>query len=236
MSPARPEPCLNRLVEGLPRRDRNRIQAACEPVELVAGDVLYQRGRPIRQVYFPLTGFISLVAILQGHRPLELGLIGNEGMLGVTLVLDIDSAPAQAVVQGDGTALQLSVAQLRLEMRRSPALRRALNRYLYMTMAHLARTMACTHFHEIEPRLAHWLLMTHDRAQADQFHLTHELLADMLGVRRSGVTIAAGVLQQRKLISYTRGTISILDRKGLEAASCGCYKALLGDRAKLFAA
>jgi CRP-like cAMP-binding protein len=218
---------VNRLIEGLPRKERDRLLQRCEPVDLVFGAILCEPGQPFRHVYFPLSGFISLVATLGGHQPLELALIGNEGMLGVTLALGVNAAPMRAVVQGAGTALRMSAAQLRRELRGSPALRRMLNHYLYAMLAQLAQSAACTHFHEIEPRLARCLLMSHDRAHADHFHLTHKFLADMLGVRRSGVTIAAGALQQRKLIRYTRGEISILDRKGLEAASCECYEAVI---------
>lgn len=228
VSVATPVQVVNRLIEGLPRKERNRILQHCEPVNLVFGVILCEPGQPFRHVYFPLSGFVSLVASVAGHQPLELGLIGNEGMLGVTLALGVNAAPMRAVVQSAGTALRMSAAQLRRELRDSPALLRTLNRYLYVTLAQLAQSAACTHFHEIEPRLARCLLMSHDRAHADHFHLTHKFLADMLGVRRSGVTIAAGALQQRKLIRYTRGEISILDRKGLEAASCECYEAYTG--------
>lgn len=233
MSAPGPEQSVNGLIEALPRRDRNRITAGCEPVQLVAGAVLCDRNHRLRHVYFPLAGFISLVTTLEGHRPLEISLIGSEGMLGATLVLGMTSAPARAIVQGPGTALRMAVPRLMKELSRSPALRRTLNRHVYMLLVQLARTVGCTHFHEIEPRLARWLLVTQDLAGADHYHLTHEMLADMLGVRRSGVTIAAGSLQQRKLIRYSRGRISILDREGLEAASCKCYQALRRDRAKL---
>jgi CRP-like cAMP-binding protein len=223
----------NRLIENLPREDRSRIEQLCEPVDLVFGAVLCKRDQQLRYVYFPVTGFISLVTTLVGHRPLEMGLIGNEGMLGVTLMLGVDSAPMDAVVQGAGTALRMTAVQLRHELRDNPLLQRTLNRYLFVLMVQLAQSSACTHFHEIEPRLACWLLLTHDRAHADHFYLTHEFLADMLGVRRSGVTVAAGALQLRKLIRYRRGEISILDRDGLEAASCECYGALADDYARL---
>lgn len=225
---------VNRLLKGLPRRQRDRILARSEPVDLVFGDVLCEPDKPFRHVYFPLTGFISLVAPMAGHRPLEMGLIGNEGMLGVTLVLGVKTVPLRAVVQGTGTALRMSASRLEVEVRKSPALLRALNRYLYVLMAQLAQTAACTRFHDVGSRLARWLLMTHDRAHADHFHLTHEFLADMLGVRRSGVTIAAGELQRRELIHYARGEISILDRPGLEAASCECYDAVVEDYAQAF--
>ncbi len=227
-------PLVNRLIGSLPRKERDRILERCEPVDLVFGTVLCEPGQLFRRVYFPLTGFISLVVEMGGHKPLEMGLIGNEGMLGVTLALGVSTAPHRGVVQGSGTALRMSAPQLRGALRDSPALLRTLNRYLYVLMAQLSQTAACTRFHVVEARLARWLLMTHDRAHADYFHLTHQFLADMLGVQRSAVTIAAGALQHRKLVHYTRGKITVLDRKGLEAASCECYKAVVEDYANLF--
>jgi CRP-like cAMP-binding protein len=225
---------INRLIESLPRGERNRILESCEIVERSFGTILCEPDQRYEHVYFPLTGFISLVTTLKGHPPLEMGLIGNEGMLGGTLALGVPIVPMCAVVQGSGRLLRMTAVQLRRELRASPALQQALNRYLHVLMAQLSQLAACAHFHEIEPRLACWLLMTHDRAHTDHFHLTHEYLADMLGVRRSGVTIAAGALQLRKLIRYTRGEIQILDRKRLEAASCECYAALLEDYAEQF--
>ncbi|WP_339081962.1 Crp/Fnr family transcriptional regulator [Pseudomonas sp. TMP9] len=229
MSVKAPLHILSRLIEGLPSQQRKRLLNACEPVDLVFGNILHEAEEPIRHVYFPLSGFISLVTTLEGHQPLEMGLIGNEGMLGATLALGVAQAPMRAVVQGSGSALRISSGVFKQEMLSSPALLRTLKRYLYVVTAQLSQSAACTHFHAIEPRLARWLLMTHDRAHADHFHLTHEFLADMLGVRRSGVSIAAAVLQERGLISYSRGEIYILDRKGLEHASCECYAALTAD-------
>lgn len=226
---------VNHLLKALPCKESNRILERCEPVELAFGTILCEPDQPFQYVYFPLTGFISLVIALDSHPPLEMALIGNEGMLGATLALGANAVPMRAMVQGAGTALRMTAAELRRELRNSPGLQRLLHRYLYVLIAQLSQTAACSHFHEIEPRLAFWLLMTHDRAHADHFHLTHELLADMLGVRRSGVTIAAGSLQQRQVIRYIRGEISILDRKGLEAASCECYGAILEDYAHLLA-
>jgi len=224
----------NTLIAGAPSKERLRFLANCEPVDLVFGDILYEAGRPIEHVYFPLVGFISLVATLDGRQPLEMGLIGNEGMLGVTLTLGVKTAPMRAVVQGEGTALRMTAVQLIRQLRDSPTMLRALDRYLYVLMAQLTQSSACTRFHEIEPRLARWLLMTHDRAHADHFHLTHEFLAGMLGVRRSGVSVAAAELQLRKIIRYSRGRISILNRKGLEAASCLCYDAMIKGYADVF--
>ena len=225
----------NNLIECLSRSERSRLLQRCEPVDLILGAILSETNQPFEHVYFPLTGFISLMMRVGEHPPLEMGLIGSEGMLGVTLVLGVNTAPLRAVVQGPGTALRMTAKQLRSEMRDSPALVGMLHRYLYVLMAQLAQTGACTHFHEIEPRLARWLLMTHDRAHADHFYLTHKYLADMLGVQRSAITIAAGSLQRKHLIEYSRGDICILDRGGLEAASCECYAAVMGDYARVFA-
>jgi CRP-like cAMP-binding protein len=230
-----PAQVVNQLIEGLPRRERNRILDCCEPVDLVFGTVLCEPDRPYRHVYFPLSGFVSLVATVGGHQPLEMRLIGNEGMLGVTLVLGVNTTPLRGVVQGSGTALRMSTGKFRRELGGCPVLLRTLHRYLYVLMAQLSQVAGCNRFHEVQSRLAYWLLMTHDRAHADHFHLTHEFLADMLGVQRSAVTIAAGTLQKKKLISYTRGEIRVLSRSGLEAASCECYDAVIQDYAQLLA-
>ncbi len=209
---------------------------SCTTVEMTFGETLCEAEQPFEHVYFPLKGFISLVAKLDDHPALEMGLIGNEGMLGATLLLDVDAVPLRGVVQGAGNALRMTASELRKQLRESPTLTRTLGRYLYVLMAQLSQTAACTRFHEIRPRLARWLLMTHDRSHGDGFHLTHEFLADMLGVQRSAITIAAGGLQRRKLIRYTRGHITILNRRGLEAASCECYAAVMTDYRKLLAA
>ncbi len=229
MSVAIPVRVVNRLISGLPRKERSGILERCEVADLTFGEILCEPGQAYRHVYFPLMGFISTVATLDGHKPLEMRLIGNEGMLGATMILGVNTAPLRAVVQGSGTALRMGDAQFRRVLRDNPQLLRTMNRYLYVLLAQLSQSAGCNTFHEVEARLARWLLMTHDRAHADHFHLTHEFLADMLGVRRSGVTNAAGALQRRGLIGYTRGEISVLDRAGLESASCECYEAGMDD-------
>jgi CRP-like cAMP-binding protein len=158
----------NRLIAGIPTKDRVRLLANCEPVDLVFGDILSEADQPIEHVYFPLAGFVSLVATLDGHQPLEMGLVGNEGVLGVTLKLGIKTAPMRAVVQGTGTALRMTESKFMRYFSDTPAMFRILDRYLYVLMAQLTRSSACTRFHEIEPRLARWLLMTHDRARVSR--------------------------------------------------------------------
>jgi CRP-like cAMP-binding protein len=216
----------NRLLAALPRKDRQRVTVGCEQVELTYADVLCEPGARIQHAYFPADSFISLAAPVDGRASLEVGLIGNEGMLGIPLILGIRVSPYRALVRGSGTALRMTVASFHRELGASLALRRGLNRYLYALMAQFAQTAACTGFHVLESRLARWLLMTHDRAHGNSFHLTHDFLAEMLGVRRVGVTKAAGALQRAKLIGYRRGQITVLDRPGLEATSCDCYRTM----------
>ena len=215
---------LNHLIELLPRRDRAELLAICEPVQLVLGEVLCESATATRHVYFPVDGFISLVAQIHDHPGLEVGMVGREGMLGAQLALGVATTPLRALVQGPGAAWRIGAPLFRRQLAASPALQRVLNRYLYVLMLQLTSSAACLRFHQIGPRLARWLLMSQDRAHADSFHVTHEFLSYMLGVRRVGVTAAAGALQQGGLIEYRRGAMQVLDRDGLEAAACSCYQ------------
>lgn len=218
-------PATNLLLAALPLKDREALLSNCEEVELVFAEELYRAGDIIPHVYFPIKGFISLIMPADNNANLEVGLSGNEGMLGITLILNIDVAPFRALVQGSGSAFRISTDLFRQHLAQSPALQKLLTRYLYVTIMQLALTGACTRFHLVEARLARWLLMTQDRAHSNHFHITHVFLAYMLGVRRVGITKAASSLQKKKLISYKRGNITILNRIGLEAASCPCYQA-----------
>lgn len=226
----------NHLIEQLPSRDRRRLLAIAEPVLLVLSEVICDRGEPLRHVYFPVDGFISLVTRVDGHPSLEVGMVGREGMFGAPVALGALSSPWQALVQGAGSAWRVAIGPFRRELADSEALQRSLDRYLCVLMAQMATSAACLRFHQIGPRLARWLLMTQDRAHAGSFHVTHEFLASMLGVRRVGVTLAAGALQRNGLIEYHRGLLTVLDRPGLEAAACSCYVAdLQGYREQMTA-
>jgi CRP-like cAMP-binding protein len=229
-------PVVNRLIAALPQRDARRLLAVAEPVELEFGAVLYEAGARIRYAYFPTASFISEMIRLDPHSIVEVGLIGNEGMLGASLALDATESSLTALVQGAGPAWRLTSAALLRELERSAALRAGVQRYVAVRIGQLAQTAGCTRFHLVEQRLARWLLMTQDRAHKDAFRVTHEFLAYMLGVRRVGVTKAAHALQARHLIDYRRGAVTILDRAGMEAAACACYRADLATYARLLAA
>lgn len=215
----------NRLLTALPREEHERFVAHAEPVTLAFGETLAEQGESLHNVYFPTDCFISMITTMDEGTKLETGLIGNEGMLGAFLVLEVDRSPTRALVQGGGPALCMETGQFHRQLANSPGLRRVLKRYLHVMIMQLGQTAVCNRFHLVEARLARWLLMTQDRAHSDGFAITHEFLAFMLGVRRAGISEAASTLQRRNLIRYRRGHLTIMDRDGLEATACGCYSA-----------
>jgi CRP-like cAMP-binding protein len=214
----------NQLLAALSRKSYAELAPGLTPVVLTFGDVLYEPGQTIDQVYFPGDSMVSLLTLVEDHLALEVGLVGLEGMVGSPIALGVARSPVRALVQGGGSAMRMSAGSFRSALRRSPSLQRGLLRFVHDLMSQVTQTAACNRFHVVEARLARWLLMTRDRMRADEFRLTQDFLSHMLGVRRVGVTEAAGALQGRKLIEYSRGVIGILNGPGLEAAACSCYR------------
>jgi CRP-like cAMP-binding protein len=215
---------VNSLLAALPRADYESLLPSLERVALASGQVLYEPGERIRHAYFPSDARVSLMTVMVMERKsLEVNLIGREGMIGIPLVLGSETSPVRALVQSKGSALRLPAARLQEALRYGPALRDELLRYAYAKLLQARQTAACNRFHPIEARVACCLLTTRDRVRSNDFSLTHEHLADALGIRRVGVTVAASALQRRKLIRYHRGHVRIINGKGLEAASCECY-------------
>jgi CRP-like cAMP-binding protein len=219
-----PNRAENSLLAGLPRKSYQRMQPQLEPVTLKFGDVLYRPGEAIRQVYFPIDCVVSLLTLVGGHLALEVGMVGREGVLGIPLALGVSDSPVRALVQGSGTALRMKSAHFLRELQRNAPLQRAVRRYTHDRLVQVTQTAACNRFHHVEARLARWLLMTRDRVRSNQFRVTQEMLGGMLGVLRVAVTNAAGKLQKRGLISYSRGQMKVLDSRALEAVACLCYQ------------
>ncbi len=216
----------NWVLASIPDSEYQRLNRHLEPVTLKFGQVLYEPGKTICHVYFPVNCLISLLTSVDRRRTLEVGMVGNEGMAGMPFILGIGISGVRALVQGSGQALRVRATTFRADLGRSPALQQSLYRYTYALMAQISQTAACNRFHAAGERLARWLLMTRDRVGADAFSLTQEFLAHMLGLRRVGVTEAASELKRRGLIAYTRGQLRILDVAGLKRTSCSCYQAV----------
>lgn len=214
----------NRLLGLLPSRDFERLRPHLHRVALDYRQSLYGANKPIESVYFIETGVGSLVNTMTNGDAAEVGTIGNEGIVGLPFVLGDDRAPTSVYVQVPGTGLCITAELFRREMARSASMRAVMLRYTHAFFNQVAQSAACNHFHSLEQRCCRWLLMTHDRMQSDEFLLTQEFLAMMLGVQRTGVTAAASALQRAGLIRYSRGTVTMLDRRGLRRRSCECYE------------
>ena len=213
------------LLGALTAPERSALISGTEPVVLRAGDLLEKAGKRLAHVFFPIDSSISLAVPAAGHAPLEVGLVGFEGMLGLPLVLGASSSAFTAVVQGTGCAWRVDARRFTRQLGEHRLLRLRMNAYVHVRLLQVAQTAACKNFHVVEARLARWLLMSRDRARSDRIFLTHELLSHLLGVRRAGVTLAANAFQKKALISYVRGQIVLLDARGLEALACSCYAA-----------
>ena len=224
----------NRILSVLPESEFEGVANHLTHVELELGQPLHRHGEIIDFVYFPETGFISALAILQEGQPLEIGLIGAEGVAGVSVVLGAKTSYTETMCQTDGGAYRLSAADFKRTAASSPRLFDLLLRYACLLNAQVAQTAACNAHHQLDQRLARWLLGAHDRSDAAELSLTQDLIAVMLGVRRSTVSVAAATLQKAGVIRYIHGKITIVDRVGLENAACECYEAVTGEYRRLF--
>ena len=223
----------NRLLAALPPGVQANLLPQLDAVTLGVGEVLCRSDAPITHVYFPLSGALSLLTPLADAAAIEVGLVGREGMLGLPLVLGSDTARGTAICQLPGDALRLGAAALREQLAASPALRERLGRYTLYCLTQVAQVVACSRRHPVQQRCASWLLLAHDRVAGDQFPLTHRSLGAMLGVRRAGVTEAAGALQQLGAITYALGQVTVRDRARLEAAACACYRVVIDEYRRL---
>jgi CRP-like cAMP-binding protein len=228
--------CQNRLLSALSRDQQLRLLPRMEKISLPIRHMLSEADAPITHVYFPLSGVISLVITLKAGETVEVATVGNEGLVGTPVFLGAQRSPAKAVCQVAGQALQMRADNFRRSLEEHPEFADLVRSYTQRLFDQVAQTTACNHVHSVPERMCRWLLMTHDRVGADEFHLTQEFLAQMLGVRRPSVTVAAGQLQKAGLIRYQRGRIRVVDRAGLEAAACGCYEALRLEFDRMLAA
>lgn len=219
----------NRILAALPAAERERLRSALEPVDLEVRQVVIDLHQVISHVYFVEEGVVSILGVMEDGSAVETATVGNEGMVGLPVFLGAASMAGQAFVQVPGHGYRMTAAALREEVRRGGALAELLGRYTQALFTLLSQNSACNRLHPVEQRCARWLLLTHDRVGSESFELTHLFLSQMLGVRRATVTEVAGVLQERGLIEYSRGTITIADRPGLEAAACECYRVIASE-------
>jgi CRP-like cAMP-binding protein len=228
-----PDPTKNGLLAALPREDYELILPHLEHVSFKLGEVVYEPGREMEHIFFPTTAIISMLYTMENGSSAEMGMAGHEGLVGVALFMGGNTMPNRAVAQRAGGAVRMEAKVLQDEFARGGAFQRLLLRYTQALLTQVSQTAVCNRLHAIEQQLCRWLLLSHDRLDSDELVMTQELIAKMLGVRREGVTAAAGRLQEQGLISYVRGRIRILDRRGLEAAVCECYKVVKDEYDRL---
>ena len=221
--PAQPTPRQNHLLDALPAAEFDRLSPHLELVAMPLGEALYESGGQLQHVYFPTTSIVSLLYVLANGASAEIAVVGNEGILGISLFMGGETTPSRAVVQSAGYGYRLKAQLLKQEFNRAGPVLHLLLRYTQALITQMAQTAVCNRHHSVEQQLCRWLLLSLDRLSSDSLSMTQELIANMLGVRREGVTEAAGNLQRAGLISYSRGRIEVLDRPGLEKAVCECY-------------
>ena len=227
------DPTQNRLLAALPREEYERLLPHLGHVSFKLGEVVYESGGQMEHIYFPTTAIVSLLYLMENGASAEMGMAGREGLVGVALFMGGNTMPNRAVIQSAGGAVRMRAQVLRDEFARGGAFQRLLLRYTQALLTQMSQTAVCNRLHAIEQQLSRWLLLSHDRLDSDELVMTQELIANMLGVRREGVTAAAGRLQEQGLISYVRGRIRILDRPGLEASACECYKVVKDEYDRL---
>jgi CRP-like cAMP-binding protein len=235
MSQSTLEPVGNRLLARLPEEEMERLLPNLEHVSFVLGEVIYESGGQQSYIYFPTTAIISLLYMMENGSSAEMGVAGNEGLVGIALFMGGDTVPNRAIVQSAGDALRMKTKVLQDEFARGGMFQRLLLRYTQALMTQMSQTAVCNRLHTVEQQLCRWLLLSRDRLNSDELVMTQELIANMLGVRREGVTHAAQRLQENGLISYARGHIRILDRSGLEVAVCECYGVVKDEYDRLLA-
>jgi len=214
----------NHLLAALPNEARERLIPHLEPIAMPLGEVLYESGSRLRHVYFPTSCIVSLLYVMENGASAEIAVVGNEGVIGIALFMGGETTPSRALVQSAGHALRLKSELLKQEFNRSGALQHLLLRYTQALITQMAQTAVCNRHHSVDQQLCRWLLLSLDRLTSNSLTMTQELIANMLGVRREGVTEAAGSLQRAGLIHYSRGRITVLDRAGLQARACECYE------------
>jgi CRP-like cAMP-binding protein len=224
---------MNHLLAALPAAEFARVKTNLEPISLYLGEVIYESGEQLEYIFFPTTAIISLLYIMENGSTAEIAITGNDGLVGIALYMGGSTMPNRAVVQSAGNALRLRSKALQSEFERSGLFQKILLRYTQYLMTQISQTAVCNRLHSVEKQLCRWLLINHDLLQTNKLIMTHDLIANMLGVRREGVSIAAGHLQKSGLIKYVRGTITILDRKNLEAAACECYEVVKDEYDRL---
>jgi CRP-like cAMP-binding protein len=229
-------PGQNRLLTSLPDDEYDRVTAVTEKVSLALKEVIYEPGQRIEHVYFPTSGVVSLLITMQDGSAVEIATVGNEGVVGMPVFLGAHTSLVRAISQIPGTALRMPVAAFKHVVEPAGAIQDVIRRYSQALVNQISQSVACNHLHSVEERMCRWLLMCHDRVGADEFPLSHEFLAQMLGVRRPSVTIAAGILQKAGLIAYRRGHVTIVDRGRLEEGACECYRVVKDEYERLLGA